>query len=81
MEILNYKIPIVVKTTTSERAELIKLFISRLNLERGKYKPLTTRAVAVKLSHVKTSELYYFYKKCEQSNNFSKCFWGCLKIK
>lgn len=43
-------------------------------------RPLTTRAIAVMLSKVKTEELYPFFKRCcEYKGGFSRAFFGSLK--
>lgn len=68
----------------SERAEIIKQFVDGINIERinTKYKPVTPRAVAIKLGHIKDKrDLYYFLKKCQNADSFGKCFFGCLKCK
>lgn len=69
---------------TNERQELIKQFLDRINAERAgtKWKPLSARAVAIKVGHIPTSELYWFFKNCEQAKcGFSKAFFGSLKVK
>ena len=69
-------------TITNERQLLIKDFLDKINAERKgtKYKQLTARAVAIKLSHLSSFDLKYFYKKCDSyKESFSKCFFGCLK--
>lgn len=43
-------------------------------------KPLLPNFVAFKMSHLKLPELYFFLKRC-QSGEFSKIWWGALKIK
>lgn len=65
----------------SERAELIGQFLVRLNQARvgTKWKPLTARAVAVKLGHVPTRDLYAFLKECERAQSFSAFFFWALK--
>lgn len=65
----------------SERAELVEKFVVRLNEARRntKYAPLTARAVAVKLGHIPTGDLYAFLRQCEQARCFSSYFWWALK--
>jgi hypothetical protein len=63
---------------TSERAELIEKFVTRLNNSRvaGGYKPLGAGFYASKMSHIKdVSELYAFYNKLDSSDNFSALWW------
>jgi len=65
------------------RSYAVSLFVERINDERKgtKYKPMTSKGVAMKLSHVKTGELHGFYKQCESyDGSFSKCFFGSLKV-
>lgn len=63
------------------RDELIQKFTDRLNQARvgTKFKPLTCRAVAVKLSHLPTSDLWPFYRQCESARSFSAYFWWALR--
>jgi hypothetical protein len=71
---------------TSERGDLLEYFTAEANRERrGKYKALPVRFYAVKLSHLKTADLYYLKSVCEDAQrrggSWAKCFWGSLKIK
>ena len=56
----------------NERASLIEPFVKRLNAsrERSGYKPYSAKFVAMKMSHIDTGELHYFYKKLSEANNF-----------
>lgn len=65
----------------SERAELVQKFTDRLNEGRVKdgFKPLTPRAVAVKIAHLDTSDLYFFFKQCSQAKSFGARFWWSLR--
>jgi len=68
----------------NERQLLIKDFLDKINAERKgtKYKQLTPRAVAIKLSHLSEFDLKYFYKQCDSyKESFSKAFFGMLKNK
>ena len=84
---LNYQLPEVKrfnrKEDLSQRASLIKEFLERLNKEREgtTWKPLTARAVAVKLGHLDTWDIGIFLAKCKEAKSFTGCFWGNLKIK
>lgn len=71
------------KTPRSERADLIERFLTRINAERvgTKWKPLTARAVAIKIGHIPTEDLYYCLKQCQQSQSFGKTFFGMLKTR
>ena len=72
----------------SERADIVYQFTEAINNERygTKYKPITGRGVAMKLSHLKdNATLYYFLSQCKDYKNrhgsFSKYFFGALKIR
>lgn len=67
----------------SERDELIQKFTDRLNEGRVKdgFKPLTCRAVAVKLAHLPVNDLYFFFQQCNKARNFGAKFWWALKPK
>lgn len=76
------------KKISSERAEIISQFVDEINKEREgtKWKPVTGRAVAMKVSHLKNNfELYSFLSNCKDYKNrgghFGKCFFGSLKVK
>lgn len=77
---LNFNLP-TPKKHQSERGELIEFFTQKLNEERlPPFKPLTVRAVAVKLGHLKKlDDLYYLKSYCLGAKNFSKCFWWSLR--
>ena len=66
---------------TSERQELIQRFVDRINLERvgTKWKPVIWRQINGLVAHVRISDLYWFFKECEQGESFSKKFFGILK--
>ena len=88
MERLNfsaYKIP-EKKAVISERAEVIGMFLEKLNSERGKYPPLKASRVAVMLSTIKSvKDLRAFYSECLYHDSpvcgFSKWFFYCFKKK
>lgn len=87
-EILKERQPVKVKTITNERQDIIRQFVEEINKERigTKFKPLTGRAVAIKLGMIKTNQgLYEFFSICRDYKNrngsFGKRFWGALKIK
>lgn len=68
---------------TSERAELLERFVTRLNNSRvaGGYKPLGAKFYATKMSLIPTDELHMFYKELDQANNFCKLWWWKCKKK
>ena len=67
----------------SERASLIEPFVTKLNNARkaGGYKPLSAAFYAAKMAYIPTDELHAFYKKLEQSPNFSAIWWWHIKPK
>lgn len=66
---------------TGERQDLIQRFTDKINLERigTKFKPVIWRQINGLVAHVKISDLYWFFKECEQGDSFSKKFFGILK--
>jgi hypothetical protein len=62
---------------TSERAELLERFVTRLNNSRiaGGYKPLGAKFYAMKMSHIETDELHAFFKKLDSARNFSSLWY------
>lgn len=72
----------------SERAFIVSEFVKEINKNRlkTKYKPVTGRMIAIKTSHLSKEELRDFFKQCwryhiEGKGQFSKCFFGALRIK
>lgn len=68
------------------RQELIKKFVDRLNASRleGGYKPLTARFIATKMYQAGLKDdfdLWWFWGWCNDSKNFSSCWWWSLKAK
>ena len=65
------------------RLKMLDEFNRRINAERkaADMKELPVRAIAVKTSHLSVDDMAYLLKKCSQSSNFSRCFFGSLKIK
>ena len=65
------------------RLKMLDEFHRRINAERKAIdmKELPMRAVAIKTSHLSVQDLAYLLKRCSQSSNFSRCFFGSLKIR
>lgn len=65
------------------RMKMLDEFHKRINAERKAedMKELPMRAIGVKTAHLSLDDLGYLLKKCQQSSNFSKTFFGLLKIK
>jgi len=65
------------------RLKMLDEFHRRINAERraSDMKELPMRAVAIKTSHLSVEDMAYLLKRCSQSSNFSRCFFGSLKVK
>ncbi|MDP2642071.1 MAG: hypothetical protein Q8P21_02155 [bacterium] len=65
------------------RLKMLDEFHTRINAERkaADMKELPMSAIAVKTSHLSVDDMGYLLKKCQQSANFSRTFFGLLKIK
>ena len=84
LDFTKYKTPeLLKKEKRSERGDFITEFTNRINAERKgtKYKPITTRGVAVKLGKIPTEDLYYLMNICKQGKSFGQVFFGSLKVK
>lgn len=65
------------------RLKMLDEFFKRINAERqaADMKEFPISAIGVKTSHLSLEDMAYLLKKCSQSSNFSKCFFGSLKVK
>ena len=65
------------------RLKMLDEFHRRINAERkaADLIELPMRAVAIKTSYLSIQDMAYLLKRCSQSSNFSRCFFGSLKIK
>ena len=65
------------------RMKMLDEFVRRINAERiaVDMKALPVSAIAVKTSHLSVEDMAYLLKRCSQSTNFSKTFFGSLKVK
>lgn len=69
----------------TERGELLEFFTAKINATRDgkKYKKLHIAAIAVKLSHIPTKDLYYLKSVCldaeREGKPFSAIFWWSIK--
>ena len=68
---------------TNERQAIIKDILDEINKERvgTEWKPITAKAVAMKVAHLSTNDLRYFFSVCKKADHFGKCFFGRLKVK
>lgn len=66
--------------TRSLREKFIDEAFEKINNARigTKYKPLTKRAIAIRINICCKSDtdIHYFQKKCQQANSYSQCFFG-----
>lgn len=70
----------------SERAEIIKKFVDRLNDDRKSSgrKALGANVYAIKMAEAglkSNQDLYWFYRYCDDAKNFSSCWWWSLNPK
>lgn len=65
------------KDRATERGELMKYFMERLNVGRIKdgYPPLTMARMARLFAAMPTEDIYYLKRVCDDSKDFSKKFW------
>lgn len=65
------------KDKRTERGELMKYFLQRINAERvaDGYKAVTMGHMGKLLQNIPTKDLYYLQKVCDDAKNFSKKFW------
>jgi len=65
----------------SERAEMLEKFLTKMNPDRiaSGYKPITPARIGVMLAHVPTSDLFPFFKECEQAKSFGALFHWKLR--
>lgn len=69
---------------TSERQEIVKMFLEKLNEDRGKLKLLTPAFISMKMADAglkSNQDLYQFYAECKERKNFGKYWWWSLKAK
>lgn len=74
------KFTVDTKTKFNPRNERLRPFCERINASRraGGYKPYPEAMIATKMSHIATDDLVAFYKKLDQSPNFSAIWhWHC----
>ena len=65
------------------RLKMLDEFHRRINVERkaADMKELPVRVIAIKTAHLSIEDMDYLLKRCSQSPNFSRCFFGSLKIR
>jgi len=65
------------------RLKMLDEFFRRINAERkaADMKEFPIKVIAIKTSHLSVQDMAYLLKRCSQSSNFSRCFFGSLKIK
>jgi len=68
----------------SRRQEIVQEFVDKINQGRlnTNYKPVSAQQLNCRyLWTMSTWDLEVFYKKCRDSENFSRCFFGSFKKK
>ena len=70
----------------NERSALIQEMLEIINQERigTKYKPLTGRGLAIKISHIPTQDLYATHSMAKdykvRKGSYSKYLFGAIKV-
>jgi len=77
--IKEYKTPINEKNFRSERDELITRFTNTYNQGTEDKFKITEKRMAIKLAHIKTGELDWFYKECSNKENFGRFLNWAIK--
>ena len=69
------------KERATERGEMLKYFMSKLNVGRVRdgYPALTIGRMGRVLQGIPTKDLYYLRRVCDDSKDFSKKFWWEIK--
>ncbi|MBI4088183.1 hypothetical protein HY418_02245 [Candidatus Kaiserbacteria bacterium] len=67
----------VSNSRVTERGELMKYFMERLNVSRVSdgLPPLNMGRMGKLLEKIPTKDLYYLKRVCDDARNFSKKFW------
>lgn len=87
IDIERYQSLLTKKGATSERAALVEQILEEVNKERlgTKFKPMTGRVLAIKLSHLSTSDIYYTHSMAKdykaRKGSYSKYLFGSIKVK
>jgi hypothetical protein len=74
------------KKCLSERAQLLEEMLAIVNIERlnTKWKPMSPKLFAIKMSHLNISDLYYTHSVSKDSKNrrgsYSKYLWWSIKV-
>jgi hypothetical protein len=65
------------RKATSERGELLKMFLRKLtpHWDAKRFGKLTIPRIARKLEGIPTKDLYYLDRVCEDSKNYAKRFF------
>ncbi len=70
------------KGPVNERQDIIQQCVDRINKDRkgSPFKAVSWKQINGKVSHLKGFELNWFFRECQKSANFSRYFFGKLKI-
>lgn len=79
----NYRLAVPANKRTSERGELLKYFLHRVNA--GRAVPFPPAYLGMRVAHLALPDLYYMKSVGEDYERrgvgtFSKYFWGALKV-
>jgi len=64
---------------SSERGEFVGKFSDRINSQPGTLVKISYPRMGKMISHLSLQDLHYLWKRCDESNNFARCFRGLLK--
>lgn len=66
---------------TSERQLVLKDILEQINREREgtKWKPLSARGLAIKVSFLSTEDLKYHHYNCLKAKEYGRLFFGLIK--
>lgn len=87
MNNLSFSHIVLEKKKGSERGEILSKLLEEVNNERKntKYKPMSMRVFAIKLSHLSLKDLYWLSSTCRDYKNrggcYGKCIFGSIKVK
>ena len=82
-DLLKNKEEAIKELTKHPRHKLLDVALERINYDRRdtKYKPMSMKVLGIKTAHLSIDDLGYLVKSAQQKSNFSRLFFGLLKVK
>lgn len=83
---LSFSHVVLEKKKVDRRGEVLKEMLLKVNKEREgtKYKPMSAKVLAIKLSHLSFEDLCWLKSTCNDYKNrkgsYSKCLFGAIKV-